>query len=346
MKPLAKPNVLQHGDKVATISLSWGGTSGLLERYNQGKNSLETIFGLNVVETKHALRSAEWLYKNPRAKAEDLMEAFSDKSIKAIFTNIGGDDSIRTLSYMDLDIIKSNPKIFFGFSDTTISHFVCFKAGLSSFYGTSLMVGFAEYGGMHPYQIADINRTLFSSTPVGQVLPNKGGWTSEPIEWFNPSLLNTKRKLTPNKEWNFLQGSGKVQGRLIGGCMEVLELLKATDYWPEREAWKDCILFLEISDETLKPDRFCAWLRNYAAQGILRNVKGILVGRPNDNAFVKEYNDELLKVMREEELTNLPIVTEMDFGHTCPIFTLPFGATSEIDCDKKTFSILESGVVG
>ena len=344
MKTLIKPAVLKEGDKVATISLSWGGTSGLLDRYEQGKNNLQTIFGLRVVETANALKPAEWIYKNPKARAEDLMEAFSDPSIKAIFTNIGGDDSIRTLPYLDLDVIRNNPKIFLGFSDSTVTHFACYKAGLTSFYGTSLMVGFAEFGGMHSYQINDIKRTLFSSAPVGQILPNQNGWTSEPLEWFDPPLLNTKRKLTENTGWSFLQGQGKVEGRLLGGCMEALELLKGTDYWPEKDEWEDCILFIETSDETPKPDEFRRWLRNMAAQGILDHINGLILGRLCNSSFAEDYNKELLKIMAEEELTNLPIITGMDFGHTCPTFTISIGATCEIDCNKKTFSLLESGV--
>ncbi len=110
----------------------------------KGKGQLEETFGLTVVETKNSLKSAEWIYKNPQVRADDLMEAFSDNSIKAIISNIGGDDSIRTLPFIDLSIIKNNPKIFLGFSDTTITHIACYKAGLVSFYGTSLLVGFAK----------------------------------------------------------------------------------------------------------------------------------------------------------------------------------------------------------
>lgn len=344
MKTLYKPQALRAGDKVATVSLSWGGTSGLPERYRDGKKSLESLFGLRVIETKNALKPADWIYKNPKARAEDLMEAFSDNSVKAIFTNIGGDDSIRTLPFVDLDVIKNNPKIFVGFSDSTVTHFACLKAGLTSFYGTSLMVGFAESGGMHPYQTEDIRRTLFSSVPAGQIFPNPDGWTAEPIEWLSPSLINKKRKLNPSRDWNFLQGSGTIRGRLLGGCMEVMELLKGTSYWPATEDWQDCILFLETSDETQPPDTFRRWLRNFAAQGILKSIRGILLGRLCNTSFTADYNKELLKVLVEEDLIHLPVITEMDFGHTCPVFTIPYGITCEIDYNKKTLRFLESGV--
>jgi muramoyltetrapeptide carboxypeptidase LdcA involved in peptidoglycan recycling len=98
------------------------------------------------------------------------MEAFADPSIKAVISNIGGDDSIRMLKYIDLDVIRNNPKIFLGFSDSTVTHFICLKAGLSSFYGTSLLVGFAENGAMHDYQINDLNKVLFSQPLSGRFI--------------------------------------------------------------------------------------------------------------------------------------------------------------------------------
>lgn len=346
MNTLIKPQKLSPGDKIATISLSWGGAGDLPHRYQYGKKQLEEVFGLEVIETKHALRSADWIYKNPKARAEDLMEAFADPSIKAIISNIGGEDSIRTLPFMDLSVIRNHPKIFLGFSDTTISHFACLKAGISSFYGTSLLVGFAENGGMHSYQIEDIKRTLFSSEIIGEIKPNPNGWTSERLEWFNADLMQQKRKLEPSGQWNFLQGNSKVEGRLIGGCMEVLEFLKGTDFWPSLDTWNDTILFLETSEDMSSPSLFKWWLRNYAAQGILKRIKGVLVARPYNNQFVKEYNEALIKVIREEEgLVDLPIITEMDFGHTCPTFTLPYGCLAEMNMENKMFSILESGVI-
>lgn len=320
---LIKPKALKRGDKIATISLSWGGAGELRHRYIQGKKQLQDIFGLEVIETKNALKSAKWIYENPKARADDLMNAFKDESIKAIISNIGGEDSIRTLKYIDINVIKNNPKIFLGFSDSTITHLLCLKAGLTSFYGTSLLVGFAENGGMHQYQIDDIKRTLFLDTKVGNLTPNNFGWTNERLEWFDASLQEKKRKLEKSNGWNFIQGEKKVEGRLIGGCIEVLEFLKGTDYWIDSNYWSEAILFLETSEDMPQPEYFRWWLRNYAQQGILNKINGIILGRPYNNKFVKEYNEELLKVLKEENLTSLPVVTEMDFGHSCPTFTIP-----------------------
>lgn len=205
---------------------------------------------------------------------------------------------------------------------------------VSPFYGTSIMVGFAENGGMHQYQINDIHRTLFSTKPTGEINPSDG-WTSEFLDWRDITLQNTKRKLNKNNGWNFLQGKEKVQGRLIGGCVEVLEFLKGTDYWPNSNEWDNKILFLETSEEMIHPNNFRRILRNYAAQGVFDRINGVIMGRPYQNKFVEEYNNIILQVIKEEQGNDqLTIVTEMDFGHTCPVFTIPYGIMAEIDSNK------------
>ncbi|HXB13947.1 MAG TPA: S66 peptidase family protein [Bacteroidia bacterium] len=343
---MIKPQKLEKGDKVATISLSWGGAGDIPHRYAAGKKQIEETFGLNVIETKHALKSADWIYKNPKARAEDLMEALEDKSIKAIFSNIGGEDSLRILPYLDIDTIKKNPKIFIGFSDTTVTHFAFYKAGVTSFYGPSVLLGFAENCGMHQYLIDSINNALFSSSPVGIVKPNEQGWTSERLEWTDPENQGIKRKLEPSTGWRFLQGDKIVAGNLLGGCVEVFQYLNGTDYWVKAEGWKDKIMFIETSEVMMPPASFRWFIRNLGAQGILQNINGLIMGRPYDNKYAEQYDKSLLQVVQDElGLTQLPIITGMDFGHIMPVFTIPYGVMAEINPVQKTFSITEGGVI-
>ena len=89
---LKKPKMLKAGDKVATISLSWGGAGEpeLLWRYEQGLDRLRDVFGLEVVAMPNSLKGGSYLYENPQARAEDLMNAFKDPTIKGIFSLILG----------------------------------------------------------------------------------------------------------------------------------------------------------------------------------------------------------------------------------------------------------------
>ena len=346
---MLKPKRLEPGDKVAAISMSWGGPGTFPHRYEAGKRQLQEALELKVVETRHALRSAEWLERNPRARADDLMEAFADPSIKAIISTIGGDDSMRLLPYLDLEVIRANPKIVMGYSDTTVTHLACLAAGLVSFYGPAIMAGFGENGGLFPYMVNSVRSNLFSSQPVGIVEPNSEGWTVEFLDWTEPENQLRKRKLKPAQGWNYLQGEGARRGHLIGGCLEVLDWLRGTDVWPDLETWQDAILFLETSEGAPSPTRVLQILRALAAMGILKRLSGILFGRPGGEVPLeefKEYDGVLLQVVADEEgLTELPIVTGMDFGHTDPIFGLPYGVEAEIDCGRRQFAITESAVV-
>ncbi|MDV3250045.1 LD-carboxypeptidase [Devosia sp. BK] len=161
---LQKPRRLVPGDRIAVVSPSWGGPGTLPQRYAAGKRQLGETFGLQVVDMPHTLASAEDLAAHPEWRAADLHQAFADPSIAGIFASIGGDDSIRLLPHLDLDIIRRNPKVFLGFSDTTTIHLACLAAGLASFYGPSIMAGFAENGGMHAYTVDSLRKT--SSRPI------------------------------------------------------------------------------------------------------------------------------------------------------------------------------------
>lgn len=342
---LIKPKKLEVGDLVATVSPSWGGAGDteLRWRYEQGVRRLEEVFGLKVVPMPNSLKGSDYLYNNPQARAEDLMNAFKDKSIKGIFANIGGEDSIRLLPYIDFNVIKENPKIFVGYSDVTISHLFCHRAGISSYYGPAILVDFAENIEMDPYTIEMVKRTFFSNEVIGDIQPAKE-WTSEFLEW-DEANRNRRRKMKQNSGYEILQGSGVVKGRLVGGCMEVLEFAKGTDIWPPQKYWEDSILFFETSEEKPEPGLIKYWLRNYAAQGILQRANGIIFGKPQDERYYGEYKEEIQRVMKEYDLEDLPILCNMNFGHTEPKFILPYGAMAEIDCDKGNFAILENGVI-
>jgi muramoyltetrapeptide carboxypeptidase LdcA involved in peptidoglycan recycling len=346
---MIKPRKLQAGDKVAAISLSWGGPAVFPHRYQIGKQQLQDEFGLVVVETPHALKDEAWLERNPKARAADLMEAFADPSIKGIISTIGGDDSIRLLPFLDLDTIRANPKVFLGYSDTTVTHLACLKAGLVSFYGPAIMAGFGENGGLFPYMVDSVRQTLFSSTPIGEIVPNSAGWTDEFLDWAEPENQSRKRKLHPAVEWSFLQGEGTHHGHLIGGCFEVLDWLRGTDVWPEPEVWQDAILFLETSEGAPSPSKVLRGLRTYAAMGILDRLAGIWFGRPGGQVPLEQfadYDQAIMQVITEEEgLTDLLVVTQMDFGHTDPMFVLPYGVQVRIDCDAQQVSLIENAVV-
>ena len=349
MDKMIKPKALRPGSRIAAISLSWGGPGTIPDRYQIGKRQFEAEYGVTVLETEHALRDAVWLSKNPEARANDLMVAFADDTIDGIISTIGGEDSIRTLPYLDLDLIRNNPKVLMGFSDTTISHAVCFKVGMVSFYGPSFMAGFAENGGMFPYMVDSVRRTLFSTDPIGIIEPNRAGWTDEYLPWENPENQSIRRKLNPCTGWKFHQDAGVVEGQLFGGCVEVLDWLRGTDYFPLASDLQDVVLFLETSEDAPPPSFLTEFVRCLAAMDILEGLGGILLGRPgggvDPNTF-HAYDTALCETVREEYgLNEMPIVTNMDFGHTDPMFVIPIGMKARIDSTNQEITIDEAAVI-
>lgn len=347
MLSLKIPRALRRGDKVAAVSPSWGGPSIFPDRYRAGKQQFEAVFGVKVVEMPHTLAPADYVAHHPEARADDLMQAFSDPNIAGIVSTIGGEDSIRLLPYLDLDVIRQNPKVFIGFSDTTALHFACLAAGLRSFYGPSLMAGFAENGGMHMFSIDAVTRALSATAPMGIVPDNREGWVSGGTDWGNPSLQAERRPLQMPDKPKTLQGQGTASGHLLGGCAEVLEMVKGSPWWPSLETWKGAILFYETSEDAPEPQYIRYWMRNRAAQGILQVLNGILVARP-DPAGRENYRENIEAAFKqslaEAGLAELPVLTGLDFGHTQPMLTLPYGALVEIDCADARLTILDAGV--
>ncbi|MDF1684444.1 MAG: LD-carboxypeptidase [Legionellaceae bacterium] len=349
MNKLMLPKKLNRGDKIAVISTSWGGPGAFPHRYQIGKQRLESIFGLEVIETPHALADPDWIYHNPKARADDLMQAFLDSTIKGIFSSIGGDDSIRLLPYINFEIIRQNPKVVLGYSDSTIMHFMCLKAGLASFYGTSVMTGFSENVKMHDYTVNAIKNSLFITEPVGKIPVSLEGWTKEHLDWSKQSNQNIQRKMNPILKWEFTGCTEKiVRGRLLGGCVEVLQLINGTEIWPIIDAWENSILFLETSEEGMCPLYLRRFLRNLAAQGILAKIAGILFSKPGGPDVLPSqfnaYKNAVLDVFEEFEIPKIPVVMNMDFGHSDPMWVMPYSCLVEINPHNQTVSLLEGMV--
>ena len=108
-------------------------------------------------------------------------------------------------------------------------------------------------------------------------------------------------------------------------------MIKGTNVWPKLKTWENSILFFETSEEKPKHSYVEYWLRNYGSMGILQKGKGIIFGKPYDNLYYEEYKRAILKVVREElKLYDLPILFNLNFGHTAPMFIIPYGAKAKL----------------
>ena len=123
-------------------------------------------------------------------------------------------------------------------------------------------------------------------------------------------------------------------------------MIIGTKIWPTPNEWSDTILFMETSEECPRPDDIKYLLRGMAAQGIIERINGIVVGKPINEKYYDEYKQVLLQVVGKECGRNdLPILYNVNFGHTAPICILPYGVMAEINCKFKSLRLLESAVV-
>ena len=341
---MIKPKHLEKGDKVAIVSLSSGmlGEENFIHKYHIAKERLEKEYGLEVIAMPSALKGIKYLYEHPEARAEDLMRAFADTSIKAVFNAIGGDDTVRLLPYIDFDILRKNPKIFTGFSDTTTNHFMMHKAGLASYYGLSVMCDIAEYTGMNEYSKAAMENTLFHPMEQFEIPAADFCSFEENKIWWSEENSNTPIPRFPAAGYEVLQGRGKTTGELLGGCIDVFPEILGTPLWPDKDGWRGKILLIETSESDMSEDMLTWLLRGLCAQGIFDVINGIIVGRPAFRQKLESYKEVYRKVVGfEAGHPELPILYNVNVGHAYPIGVFPLGLRYEIDCDNKKLTLLE-----
>lgn len=229
--------------------MSWGGLGDkeLIHKYYIAKERLERDFGLEVVIMPHALKGSDFVYNHPELRAKDFMDAIKDKTIKAIFCAIGGSDSVRILPYMDYDVIRNNPKIFMGYSDTTVSYFVMNKAGVVSYYGPSIMCEFGEYVKMIDYTENAVKNILFNNTD-GYFVDSSDEWSNDSVGWQEENINIQRKMIQEQHHYEVLSGTGVVTGELLGGCLDVFPMIVGTDIWPKTDEWEGKILLLETSE--------------------------------------------------------------------------------------------------
>ena len=341
---MIKLNKLKKGDKVAILSPSFAAPGRWPHVYELGLKRLKEVFELEPVEfptTKKVGASKE-------ERTKDLIAAFEDKEIKAVISSLGGDDQITYIKNLPSESFVNNPKPFFGYSDNT--HFMNFLwlNGIPSYYGGALFTQFAEQGKMNEYTLKYLKLALFEEGEV-EIEASKE-YNDIGLDWNDPENLNKQRVYEQNEGW-FWDGSKNAEGITWGGCVESIdELLRHAISMPSLEDFENIVLLTETSEEIPTANYVHRVYRALGERGILERVKAILVGRPKawefDKQSSKEQKEEYRKKQRETILEvvrkynrSVPVVQNLDFGHSDPQIAMPYGMPTRLDSEKKKISI-------
>lgn len=265
-------------------------------------------FGKNVKSILHlGTASAE-------LRAKDFNDAFAETNIAAVIALHGGFSANEILPFIDWEVVKNNPKPLFGYSDITVLLNALYaKTGNSSFLGPNF--GTNGYEELWQYSLDGILRILnghnsYILEASKKYIDDENTYTSEP--------------------WEVIQeGTGK--GILLGGNIQSFFLLQGTEYQPKFDS--DYILAVE-DDSLSKEYTLHGFSRNLESilqlPGARKNIRGIIIGRFESASKIDKA--DLISVTKSKGLS-VPIISNLDFGHTTPIATLPIGGEIRIRAD-------------
>ena len=309
------PPKLKIGDQIAIIAPSR--SLGLLSPETKKiANQRFLDLGLEIKFGHHTEESDEFNSASIASRVEDLHQAFADQNIKAILTVIGGHNSNQLLRYLDWDLIKNNPKIFCGFSDiTALNNAIYQKTGLITYSGPH----YSSFGQeLHfDYTLDYFKKCLFSESSF-EVLESKD-WSDD--QWY----INQRDRHLVKNDGFWLINEGEAEGIILGANLCTFNLLQGAEYFPKLE---NAILFIEDDSESL-PHTFDRDLQSLIHQPDFNGVSGIAIGRFQiKSQMTKEKLTKIIKT--KKELDNLPIVANIDFGHTDPKITFPIGGRARL----------------
>lgn len=310
-----KPNKLKPGDELRIISPARSLSLIAAEQRKIAKEQLQKL-GFRISFSVNSFEKDDFVSSSIESRIEDLHEAFLDPNVKGILTTIGGFNSNQLLRYIDYSIIAEHPKRLCGYSDiTALSNAIYAKTGLITYSGPH----FSTFAMLHDneYTIEYFRKLMMDNKEV-VVKPSKH-WSDD--EWY----LDQENRVFIRNEGPFIINDGEAKGTIVGGNLCTLNLLQGTEYMP---SLKNSILFLEDDYES-SPATFDRDLQSLIHQPDFQHVKGLVIGRFQQGSRMTK--NLLTKIITsKEELSDIPVIADVDFGHTSPMITFPVGGQASL----------------
>lgn len=315
------PAKLTLGDEIRVIAPSRSAQILKVEMVEQTKTILERL-GFRVSFGHHIFECDLQHSSSIMHRVTDIHEAFRDPQVKAILTVLGGYNCNEVLPYLDYQMIAENPKILCGFSDiTALATAITTKCNFITYSGphfSSFRMAQAQQ-----YQLSYFQKCLMEKNPFPLVASSV--WSDD--AWY----IDQENRHFEAAGWKVYSG-GEVSAQLYGGNLCTLNLLQGTAYMPDLS---NCILFLE-DDELVNPAIFARDLTSLLQA--TTPIKGLAIGRfQRASAMTEEQLHFILD--KHPLLKTIPVLYDVDFGHTQPIFTFPIGGNIHMNTKEMWIQV-------
>jgi muramoyltetrapeptide carboxypeptidase LdcA involved in peptidoglycan recycling len=336
LKPTIPPK-LAPGDRVAIVSPSFAAPGPFPAVHELAMRRVRDELKLEPVE----FPTTRKVGATPAERAADLMAAWSDPSIRAVFATIGGDDQITVLPHLDPAPFRADPKPFFGFSDNTNLLNWLWTNGVAGYYGGSTQVQLGPGPGLDAVHEQSLRAALLTGERIELTEPGES--EDHGIDWQDPRALSEFGEREPTEPWTWAGPPRLVTGRTWGGCIEVLQwILTAGRFTADSGVLNGGVLLLETSEELTPALEFGRILRSIGERGIVSAVDAVIVGRPPTSDFTTQPSADQRRAKRDEQRdTAIDVVRRYNpeavivvgppFGHTRPQWIVPYGGFMTVD---------------
>jgi muramoyltetrapeptide carboxypeptidase len=313
---------LQPGDEVRIIAPSASAAEHKAAKYERARQLLQSL-GLKVTFAKNVYSMERFDTASVDARLSDLHEAYRDPKVKLVMALAGGWSANALLDGIDWKLIADNPKPLLGYSDlTALVNALYARTGRVQYLGPTLStLGRQE---LEDYTVQNLQKVLFGAQDL--TLTRSRKWQR-----------GRGAALSKTRAWKVLQ-PGVAEGVLIGGNLGTFYLLQGTPYQPVFD--KPVILLVEDDDEAGKYSarEFDRRLQSLLQlPGVRENLRGLAIGRFQPSSRVTM--PDVAYIVQRMRLGDIPVIADVDFGHTMPMLTLPIGGQARLNAQDNQASI-------
>ncbi len=322
MPTIIRPPALKPDDLIAIAALSSGHENEVMAEYDRGIAAIEAMgFRVRASRLTDVSKAWWWGAARPADVGRELSELFADPEVRAIWSLTGGRFALSYLDAIDYDVVAANPKPLIGMSDISVLDLAIHaRTGLVTFHADVLVFGVSEWHELPEAdraRLADAYRSVLTSTePIG-ALPALSEWES----------------------WR----PGRTEGPLIGAMLNRFVKVQASPLAVAPEAFDGAILFLE--DYNTPTINIWNDLQVLRLAGAFDRIAGLIIG-PVDGISIMEGTTQTLREVVEDVVgdRDIPVLANVNCGHSGPNVPLPLGVRAAIDADALTIELVEAAV--